>query len=117
MGSCFSKYNINFFLFIYTFATELDEKIFVGPMGVQGEESDGTDEVRIANNELCSVGCAEWGFKGGIYKAESASAEIIFSAMTENPDDRQITWDGVAQREKEKVLYILYKIKSDIIFV
>ena len=87
-------------------AGELDGKVFVGPIGVEGSTvEEEIDEVTFNNGELYSASCAPWGFKAGSYTTISTSEGLAFKATAMSPNDGKIVWEGVVKGDDIEAVF------------
>lgn len=85
----------------------LDGKSYTGKTGEIGKKTSEDEEIVFRDGKLHSVGCEQWGFNDGDYKAVRSGEgdKIEFLAETTSPKHGKIVWKGTTQGDSIDVTY------------
>ncbi|MGB3400081.1 MAG: hypothetical protein WBA34_07910, partial [Candidatus Deferrimicrobiaceae bacterium] len=75
----------------------LDGKTFMVNQGEKGKEAKGTDTLIFKNGKFRSVGCDQYGFGEGAYKATVQGDTISFVADTMSESKGKMHWEGTVR--------------------
>ncbi len=73
----------------------LDNRRFIGPMGVQGDPNPPDDEFMFEDGKFVSKSCLDWGFSPARYWVRNEKDGLHFLAELSSPDHGEMRYEGV----------------------
>ena len=80
----------------------IDDRRFVGPMGVVGEPDPSQDEFIFKDGTFVSRSCLDWGFSPAPYWVRKEADGLHFLAELTSPDHGQMRYQGVFDGQQIK---------------
>lgn len=86
---------------------QLDNRRFIGPMGVKGDPNPANDEFMFEDGKFVSKSCLEWGFSPARYWVRNEKDGLHFLAELTSRDHGEMRYEGVfdGQQIKGKVMW------------
>jgi hypothetical protein len=82
--------------------SSIENRRFVGPMGVIGEPNPSDDVFIFKDGKFVSQGCLNWGFSPAPYWLRQEADGLHFFAELTSPDHGQMRYQGVYDGQKIK---------------
>lgn len=74
---------------------QLDNRRFIGPMGVKGDPDPADDEFIFEDGKFVSKSCLDWGFSPARYWLRHEKDGLHFLAELTSPDHGEMRYEGV----------------------
>jgi len=80
--------------------SDLENKRFVGPLGIEGEAHPPNDMLTFSDGRFTSEICRQYGFRPASYWVRQDDAGVRFRTELHSPDNGTIRFDGVYDGEE-----------------